>query len=109
MARGRGRCHRPGLGEEFFTVETLAERLAVHRTQLFRRLRELTGLSPARLILRRRLEQAAALLASEGASVSEAAYTSGFHSVAHFSRRFHELYGRSPSAWRSQIQRGDEP
>ncbi len=98
-----------GLDEETFGVEILAERLAVHRTQLFRRLRELTGLSPARLILRRRLERAAALLAKDGATVSEAAYASGFHSVAHFSRRFHELYGQTPSAWRRGAARPGTP
>ncbi len=94
-----------GLDEEAFSVEILAERLAVHRTQLFRRLRELTGLSPARLILRRRLERAAAHLSEDGATVSQAAYAAGFHSVAHFSRRFHDLYGRSPSAWRRRATR----
>ncbi len=80
-----------GLDEDAFTVEDLAGRLATHRTQLFRRLRQLTGLSPAKLIRRRRLERA---------SVSEAAYAAGFRNAGNFSRRFSEHYGQSPSTWR---------
>lgn len=74
-----------GLGDETFSVEVLAVRLSVHRTQLFRRLRELTGLSPVQLIRHQRLKRAASLLAGGGASVSEAACATGFHSFAHFS------------------------
>ncbi len=89
-----------GLEDETFSVETLARRLSVHRTQLFRRLRQLTGLSPVQLIRRQRLERAAALLDAGDTSVSEAACASGFRSFAHFSRCFHQRYGLPPSSYR---------
>ncbi len=89
-----------GFGDEEFSVETLAAQLAVHRSQLYKRLRQLTGHSPAALIAKLRLERAAALLRSEEASVSEVAYAAGFNSVAHFSRCFSKRFGQSPSAWR---------
>jgi AraC-like DNA-binding protein len=88
-----------GIEEDSFSVQALAERLAVHRSRLHERLRHLTGLPPVRLIAHWRLERAAALLVGD-ASVSEAAYAVGFQSVEHFSRSFRKHYGQAPSAYR---------
>ena len=69
-------------------------------SQLFKRLRRLTGRSPSEVIAGCRLQRAASLLRAGAGSVSEVAYAAGFHSVAHFSRVFHERFGQAPSAWR---------
>ncbi len=90
-----------GFEAEALSVETLAGELAIHRGQLHKRLKQLTGKAPAQIIAHLRLDRAAALLESEAVSVSEAAYAAGFHSVCHFSRRFREHFGTSPSAWQS--------
>jgi AraC-like DNA-binding protein len=89
-----------GAAEEGFSVEVLAERLAMHRSRLHERLRHLTGLPPVQLLIRWRLERAAALLENGSASISEAAYAVGFQSVEHFSRSFRKHYGQPPSAYR---------
>ncbi len=89
-----------GFEEQALSVDALAERLAVHRSRLHERLRQLTGRTPLQLITDLRLERAAALLERQATSVSEAAYAVGYDSVSHFSRRFKKRYGKSPSAWR---------
>ncbi len=89
-----------GLEDEALSVDALAVRLAVHRSRLHERLRRLTGCPPLELITEFRLKRAAALLEERAVSVSEAAYAAGYDSVAHFSRRFKERFGQSPSAWR---------
>jgi AraC-like DNA-binding protein len=89
-----------GSVEEGFSVEVLADRLAVHRSRLHERLRHLIGLPPVQLIIRWRLERAAALLKNGSASVSEAAYAVGFQSLEHFSRTFRKHYGQAPSKYR---------
>lgn len=91
------------LDEEEFSVDSLSRALAIHRSQLHRRLKALTGLAPTQLIMLVRLERSAALLKVEAVSVSEAGYAVGFQSAAHFSRRFKERYGVTPSAF----QRGE--
>ncbi len=87
------------LGDEELTIDDLARRLAVDRSNLYRRLHSLTGRSPSALLVERRLARAAELLTAGADSVGEVAYAVGFKTVSHFSRRFHARYGVSPSAF----------
>ena len=57
--------------------------------------RELLGESPHQYLLRARLAHAARLLRNE-ASVTEAAFSSGFGNVSHFTRTFHRRFGVAP-------------
>lgn len=86
------------LGDDGFGTAALVRKLATSRTQLYRRLRRLTGRSPADLIVERRLERAARWIAEGIDSVSGVAFKVGFKSVSHFSRRFKQRYGFRPSA-----------
>ncbi len=88
------------LGEEDFQVDALAEGLAMSRSLLYLRLQELTSKTPARLILERRLERAADLLADGQHAVGEVAYAVGFRSLSHFSQRFRAEHGVTPSQFR---------
>lgn len=87
------------IGDESFSVEAMADALNMDRSSLFRRLRTLLGQSPAEVIWTLRLERAAQLLEAKAGSVSEIAYSVGFKSVAHFSRRFQKHFNVSPSKY----------
>jgi signal transduction histidine kinase/DNA-binding response OmpR family regulator/ligand-binding sensor domain-containing protein len=93
------------MGEEDFGVEQLAESMGMGRTLLFQRTRELADRTPMELLMSRRLERAAELLAADQGNVGEVAYAVGFRSVAHFTNRFRERFHVTPSAWR----RGERP
>jgi len=88
------------MGEEEFGVEPLAESMGMGRTLLFQRTRELFDRTPMELLMSRRLERAAELLAAGEGNVGEVAYAVGFRSVAHFTNRFRDRFGVTPSAWR---------
>ena len=88
------------LDDEDFDVDTLAARLAMSKSSLYLRLAGLTERKPAQLVLERRLERAAELLEDPELSVSEVAFRVGFRSVSHFSQRFRELRGATPSQYR---------
>ncbi len=92
------------MGEEDFTVDRLAARLAIDRTHLYRRLRELTGLTPSAMIRELRLKKAATLIAAGGGTVSEVAWKVGFKDVSHFSKRFRARFRVPPSAYRGGPQ-----
>ncbi len=52
-----------------------------------------------------RLQQAARLLATSDAPVSQIAYQLGFRSHAYFSQRFRAMFGTSPSDYQNQVLR----
>jgi signal transduction histidine kinase/ligand-binding sensor domain-containing protein/DNA-binding response OmpR family regulator len=92
----RDRAH-----DDSFSVEQLADGLSVSRMQLYRRLQAILGKPPAEVLMDYRLEHAAQMLAARFGTVSEVAYAAGFKSVSHFSRRFREKFGASPTEYRA--------
>ena len=93
------------MGDEDFGVDELAESRGMGRTLLFQKTRDLLDLTPMELLIGRRLERAAELLAAGEGNVGEVAYAVGFRSVAHFTNRFRDRFKSTPSAWR----RGERP
>ncbi len=88
------------MADEQFKVGELAEAMGLDRTQLFRRVREETGLAPSDLLRERRLARAAELLRADSGPVAEIAYAVGFASVAYFTKCFRERHGVTPGKYR---------
>jgi len=93
------------MGDEDFGVDELAESMGMGRTLLFQKTRDLLERTPMELLMGRRLERAAELLAAGEGNVGEVAYAVGFRNVAHFTNRFRDRFRVTPSAWR----RGERP
>ncbi len=87
------------LPDTHFNAERLAEELALSRSQLFRKLGALTEETPAALIRRCRMEQAALLLQQNDLTVKEVSYQVGFRSSTSFSKAFRDTYGVLPSEY----------
>ncbi len=81
-----------------FTLLLLCKELSLSRSQLFRKLKALTGESPSVYIKNYRLQKAKHLLETTEFNVSEVAWKTGFASLAHFSRSFQQAFGFAPSA-----------
>lgn len=77
-------------------VEFLAESVGVSRVQLYRKLKEITCISPAEFIRNIRMKQAARLLKEERINVSQVTYMVGFVNPTHFSTVFKKYYGMTP-------------
>jgi AraC-like DNA-binding protein len=75
---------------------------AQDRSHLFRRTRDVLGVSPSDLIRQARLQQGATLLTGSSDTVAEIAYAVGFNSVSYFSRAFQAEYGVTPTAFRTR-------
>jgi DNA-binding response OmpR family regulator len=80
-------------------VEFLAEQVGMSRTQLHRRMKEITGLSCGDFIRNFRMEQAARLLREGDVYVSQICYAVGFSNATHFSTAFRKNFGVSPSEY----------
>lgn len=86
--------------DETFDSDALGKKVGLSRTQLYRKIKELTGSSTANFIRHVRLKKAAELLESSELSVSEISAAVGFNEPSYFSSSFQELFHISPSEWR---------
>lgn len=85
---------------EEFGMPQLCKALNMSRTNLFRKLKALTGQSATDFIRHLRLEKAKVLLETTDMSVTEASYAVGFGSPNYFSRAFQEMFGITPKSVR---------
>jgi signal transduction histidine kinase/DNA-binding response OmpR family regulator len=90
--------------EERLNVDVLAELVFYSPRQLTRKLKPLTGLSPAKFIKEVRLQKGRRLLEQgDYFSISDVAYSSGFENHATFSIAFKNRFGKSPSNYTKQV------
>ena len=81
------------------SVGFLAKEMAISRSSLFAKAKELTGETPNNLINQARLNAAANLLAEGRYSVGEICYMAGFSSPSYFSKIFVSQFGVTPHEW----------
>ena len=81
-------------------LQVLSDQLSLSKSQVYRKIKKQTGLSPSLYIRKIRLTIAHDWLQTTDASVFEIAKRLGFKQVAYFSRCFSETYGVSPSGIR---------
>ncbi len=91
----------PKLNAEFLSFE-----VGMSRVHLYRRMKKITGQSPSDFIKKIRLQRAAYLLRGQAGFIKEIAYETGFVSLSHFSRCFHDYYGINPSDYQKKAQQG---
>ena len=91
------------------TLAGLAGAACVTPEHLCRLFQATLGLGPMETVRLARLDRAAALLVRSNYAVSEIAAQCGFASPFHFSRRFKDAYGLSPTDLRRRVQAGERP
>ncbi len=79
-----------------FDAGSLQEHLGMSRMHITRKLRILTGLSPAALIRNIRLEKAADLLLRKNGNITEVANSVGISNPSNFTKSFRQYFGESP-------------
>jgi len=84
-------------------ADMLADQLAMSKTQLYRKIKAVTGFTPHGFIRNFRLKKAASLLIESSFTVSEIIDETGFNNRTYFYRCFKELYGESPTDYRKNI------
>lgn len=82
-----------------YSIEEMSSDMAMSRSNLFRKIRSITGMPPTEFIKNMRLKKAAKLLSEEQMGVAEVAYTVGFSSSSHFTKSFKKMFGISPTQY----------
>lgn len=89
---------KENIKETNLNVEKLADDFSLSRSQLYRKIKVLTGLSANELIRKIRLERAKELLQeNDDISISEISYLVGFSSPSYFSKSFKDYFGILPN------------
>ncbi|MBL3657203.1 helix-turn-helix domain-containing protein [Fulvivirga sediminis] len=84
------------------SVNRLAKKLDMNRTQLYRNIKRITGETATQFIKNVKLTKALTYLKDKSLNVSEVAYMTGFESPWYFSKCFKDKYGRSPSVYQTE-------
>ena len=90
------------LSDEHFGLPELCKKAGLSRSQLFRKLKALTGKSTTKFIRSIRLEKGKKLLEDTDLTISEIAFQIGFGSPNYFARTFQNAFGVSPSSFRNR-------
>jgi signal transduction histidine kinase/DNA-binding response OmpR family regulator len=90
------------LDDEELNAQLIEKELTLSKMQLYRKLKTLTGMTPAEFIRHFRLKQAAHLLATTHLTVSEIFYSTGFNNQSYFYREFKKRYLCAPNDYRAQ-------
>jgi DNA-binding response OmpR family regulator len=80
-------------------VKVLSEKSGYSLKQIYRRIKSLTGQTAVDYIRSVRLKKAAMLLMRKTFTVAEVMYMVGFSNHSYFSKRFQEMYGKSPKRY----------
>ncbi|AWG22028.1 hybrid sensor histidine kinase/response regulator [Flavobacterium faecale] len=84
------------LSDSQLSVESLSSKLFLSRSQLYRKIKTLTGVSVNEFIRNVRLEKAKEIMSKGYSSVSEVSYTVGFTSPSYFTKCYKLKYGDFP-------------
>ena len=82
-----------------FGVDMLASEVGLSRTQLHRKMKEITGVSTGEFIRNLRLKQAARLICEGKINIAQAAFAVGFNNQTYFSTAFKKHYGMTPTEY----------
>ncbi|MEP0305240.1 MAG: DNA-binding response regulator, partial [Maribacter dokdonensis] len=89
------------LGEPDLNVEHLADDMSLSRSQLYRKIKAITGMTANELIRKIRLKKAKQMIESGSDSISEVGFKVGFSSASYFSKCFKNEFGILPTELKS--------
>ena len=85
------------------TVDNLASKMGLERTQFYRKIKAITNYSPVELMRNLRLKKARAMVTGSDKSISEIGYEVGFSTPAYFTKCYREAYGETPTETRQKL------
>ena len=87
------------LSDPTLSVDTLAEAMGYRRTVFYKKVKALTGMTPADYIKTQRMNHAAELLKDDTVTVAEVCYKVGISDPHYFAKVFKQQFGISPKKY----------
>lgn len=85
------------LSNQDLSVNDIADQLHMSRSILFKKIKDLTGMTPNNLIKTMRLRKAAELLIQGQQKIYEICWEVGFNTPSYFSKCFYQYFGMNPN------------
>ena len=95
------------IGDASFDIDRMAKEMGMSRTNMNRKIKEITGFPPNELIRSIRLRKAAVMLLNQADSVSQISFAVGYEDHSYFSKIFKKYFGVPPSEY-LQSKKGNE-
>ncbi len=93
------------INDENFTIDSMAEEIGLSRSQLYRKLKQMTNYSTSEYITVVKINLASSLLKSKNYTIDEVAFKTGFNSHSYFSTCFKKIYGQSPKEFLKSFEK----
>ena len=93
---------KANLSDEDLSIPKIASAVNMERSQLYRKINQLTGHSPSHLLKQLRLQKAHELLVHSNMNVSEIAFECGFKELPSLSRNYKAYFGKTPTEERKE-------
>ncbi len=84
------------ISREDFNVSMLTSIIGIDSKQLYRKMKQLTGMSPVNYMKKLKMKKAAMLLSQNRFTISEVVYMVGYTNASYFTKCFVEEYGVTP-------------
>lgn len=86
-----------------FSIENLAEEMCISTSSLFAKIKNVSNVTPNKLLLLFRLKKATELLAENKYRINEISYMVGFNNPSYFAKCFQKQYGVLPKDFRGTL------
>ncbi len=83
----------------------IADRMAMSPRQFYRKLKEISGMSPSDLIKNYRMEKAARLLSNDELSIQDVISDVGIASRSYFYKEFTRKFGVTPKDYKGELHK----
>jgi AraC-like DNA-binding protein len=84
------------LAEQQFSISSLEKSMGMSRSQLYRKITNLTGRSANNFIRELRLQKALQLIRNRYGNITQIALETGFNNPSYFAKNFLERFGLTP-------------
>ena len=95
---------RKNISNENLQSLFIEKELGISNSQLYRKIKQIFGVTPGDLIRTIRLKHAAELLRKNALTVSEVCYQSGFNNRSYFYREFNKMYKATPKNYQLKFK-----
>ncbi len=93
------------LDDDQFSIKTLAIEIGISHSNLYKKIKTVSGQTVAGFIRYVRLRKAAKLLINTENNINETASAVGFYDLKYFRKKFSELFGVNPSVYKRKYRK----